>query len=80
MERRSGSWIRLYRANHEFHSFVQALAANRWLDRVTSDLRRFMRLMRGRQRALPDLGKVETSHARFRQGEVARSRAVTTAG
>lgn len=42
-----------YRANHEFHSFVQSLAANRWLDRVTSDLRRFMRLMRGRQLALP---------------------------
>ena len=42
-----------YRANHEFHSFVQRLAANRWLDRVTGDLRRFMRLMRGRQLALP---------------------------
>ena len=42
-----------YRANHEFHSFVQGLAANRWLDRVTGDLRRFMRLMRGRQLALP---------------------------
>ena len=42
-----------YRANHEFHSFVQRLASNRWLDRVTNDLRRFMRLMRGRQLALP---------------------------
>jgi DNA-binding GntR family transcriptional regulator len=42
-----------YRANHAFHSCVQALAANRWLDRVTGDLRRFMRLMRGRQLALP---------------------------
>jgi DNA-binding GntR family transcriptional regulator len=48
-----------YRANHEFHSFVQALAANRWLDRVTSDLRRFMRLMRGRQLALP--GRIAAS-------------------
>ena len=42
-----------YRANHGFHSFVQQLSSNRWLDRVTGDLRRFMRLMRGRQLALP---------------------------
>ena len=42
-----------YHANHSFHSFVQKLADNRWLDRVTGDLRRFMRLMRGRQLALP---------------------------
>ena len=42
-----------YRANHGFHSFVQKLAHNRWLDRVTGDLRRFMRLMRGRQLTLP---------------------------
>ncbi len=48
-----------YRANHDFHSFVQRLADNRWLDRVTSDLRRFMRLMRGRQLALP--GRIEAS-------------------
>ncbi|WP_284619847.1 GntR family transcriptional regulator [Aquabacterium humicola] len=38
-----------YRANHDFHSTVQRLAANRWLDRVAGDLRRFMRLWRGRQ-------------------------------
>lgn len=48
-----------YRANHDFHCFVQQLAANRWLDRVTGDLRRFMRLMRGRQLALP--GRIEAS-------------------
>ena len=48
-----------YRANHSFHSFVQGLASNRWLDRVTSDLRRFMRLMRGRQLALP--GRIDAS-------------------
>ena len=42
-----------YRTNHEFHSLVQALAANRWLDRATGDLRRFMRLWRGRQLKLP---------------------------
>ncbi len=38
-----------YRANHAFHSRVQALAANRWLDRATNELRRFVRLLRGRQ-------------------------------
>lgn len=50
---------RYYRANHDFHSFVQQLADNRWLDRVTADLRRFMRLMRGRQLQLP--GRIEAS-------------------
>ena len=48
-----------YRANHEFHSLVQALAANRWLDRATGDLRRFMRLWRGRQLKLP--GRIDAS-------------------
>jgi DNA-binding GntR family transcriptional regulator len=48
-----------YRANHEFHSSVQALAANRWLDRTTNDLRTFLRLLRGRQLNLP--GRVEDS-------------------
>jgi DNA-binding GntR family transcriptional regulator len=48
-----------YRVNHDFHSRVQALAANRWLDRATGDLRRFMRLWRGRQLKLP--GRIEAS-------------------
>jgi DNA-binding GntR family transcriptional regulator len=48
-----------YRANHVFHSKVQALAANRWLDRVTGDLRRFVRLLRGRQLNLP--GRIDAS-------------------
>ena len=38
---------------------MQSLASNRWLDRATGDLRRFMRLMRGRQLALP--GRIEAS-------------------
>jgi DNA-binding GntR family transcriptional regulator len=42
-----------YRANHDFHSRVQQLADNRWLDRSTGDLRRFLRLMRGQQLQLP---------------------------
>ncbi len=48
-----------YRVNHEFHSLVQALAANRWLGRATGDLRRFMRLWRGRQLKLP--GRIDAS-------------------
>lgn len=48
-----------YQANHEFHSKVQALAANRWLDRATGDLRRFVRLLRGRQLNWP--GRIDAS-------------------
>jgi DNA-binding GntR family transcriptional regulator len=48
-----------YQANHEFHSTVQALAGNRWLDRATGDLRRFVRLLRGRQLNWP--GRIEAS-------------------
>jgi len=54
-----------YRANHVFHSLVQALARNRWLDRTTGDLRKFVRLMRGRQLALP--GRIDESIAEHRQ-------------
>jgi DNA-binding GntR family transcriptional regulator len=53
-----------YRANHEFHSKVQALAANRWLDRATNDLRRFVRLLRGRQLNWP--GRIDASIAEHR--------------
>jgi DNA-binding GntR family transcriptional regulator len=48
-----------YRANHVFHTFVQQLAGNRWLDRVTGDLRKFVRLLRGRQLKLP--GRIDQS-------------------
>jgi DNA-binding GntR family transcriptional regulator len=48
-----------YRANHDFHSKLQALADNRWLDRATNDLRRFLRLLRGRQLNWP--GRIEAS-------------------
>lgn len=48
-----------YRANHEFHTLVQQLAHNRWLDRSTGDLRQFLRLMRGRQLKLP--GRIDAS-------------------
>ena len=38
-----------YRSNHDFHTRLQAIAANRWLDRATNELRGFLRLLRGRQ-------------------------------
>jgi DNA-binding GntR family transcriptional regulator len=67
-----------YRANHDFHGAVQRLAANRWLDRATGDLRRFMRLMRGAQLALP--GRIDASINEhrvlidaFRQRDAARA-------
>ena len=48
-----------YRVNHMFHTRVQQLAHNRWLDRCTGDLRKFVRLMRGVQLALP--GRIAAS-------------------
>lgn len=53
-----------YKANHVFHSYVQTLANNRWLDRVTGDLRRFVRMLRGRQLALP--GRIAASISEHR--------------
>lgn len=67
-----------YRANHEFHTKVQALADNRWLDRATNDLRKFLRLLRGRQLNWP--GRIDDSineHrvliAAIEQGDAARA-------
>jgi DNA-binding GntR family transcriptional regulator len=53
-----------YRANHAFHTQMQRLAHNRWLDRSTGDLRQFLRLMRGRQLHLP--GRMAQSIAEHR--------------
>ena len=53
-----------YRANHDFHIRVQALADNRWLDRATNDLRTFVRLLRGRQLNWP--GRMQESMAEHR--------------
>jgi DNA-binding GntR family transcriptional regulator len=55
-----------YRANHDFHSKVQALADNRWLDRVTGDLRRFMRMMRGPASCSCPVGCIAESIAEHR--------------
>ncbi|MBM3346608.1 MAG: GntR family transcriptional regulator [Betaproteobacteria bacterium] len=66
-----------YRTNHEFHSLVQALADNRWLDRVTADLRKFVLLLRAEQLELP--GRINASITEhrvlidaFRQRDAAR--------
>ena len=48
-----------YRANHVFHSRVQAVARNPWLSRATDQLRVFMRLLRGRQLTHP--GRMDAS-------------------
>jgi DNA-binding GntR family transcriptional regulator len=53
-----------YRANHVFHSRVQELADNPWLGRATRELRKFMRLLRGRQLHWP--GRMAASIAEHR--------------
>jgi DNA-binding GntR family transcriptional regulator len=70
-----------YRANHEFHTKVQALAGNRWLDRTTNDLRKFLRMLRGRQLNWP--GRIDDSinehrvlMAAIEQGDAARAERV----
>jgi DNA-binding GntR family transcriptional regulator len=54
-----------YRANHVFHSRVQAVAANPWLSRSTDQLRVFMRLLRGRQLRRP--GRMAASIVEHRE-------------
>lgn len=53
-----------YRANHVFHTRVQAVAGNPWLSRATDQLRVFMRLLRGRQLRHP--GRIDASIAEHR--------------
>lgn len=74
----SGDIDAYYRANHEFHSLVQRLAHNRWLDRSTGDLRKFMRLMRGRQlkwrgRLAASIEEHRQLMAAMRDGDAARA-------
>jgi DNA-binding GntR family transcriptional regulator len=53
-----------FELNCVFHEFVQKLAGNNWLERVVSDLRKFLKLMRGRQLQLP--GRLQESLAEHR--------------
>jgi DNA-binding GntR family transcriptional regulator len=54
-----------YEHNYAFHEAIQALAANPWLSRIASDLRRFLKLLRGRQLRLP--GRLQASLQEHRQ-------------
>jgi len=47
-----------------FHELVQKLAGNSWLERTINDLRKFLKLMRGRQLHLP--GRLQASLAEHR--------------
>ena len=53
-----------YAANDQFHVRLEVLSGNRWLQRVTSELRRFLRLLRGRQLGVP--GRRDQSLAEHR--------------
>ena len=53
-----------FELNCVFHEYVQKLAGNNWLERITSDLRKLLKLMRGRQLHLP--GRLEQSLAEHR--------------
>jgi DNA-binding GntR family transcriptional regulator len=53
-----------FELNCVFHEQVQKLAGNHWLERITTDLRKFLRLMRGRQLHLP--GRLQQSLAEHR--------------
>lgn len=53
-----------FELNCLFHELVQKLAGNNWLERISSDLRKFLKLMRGRQLHLP--GRLQESLAEHR--------------
>lgn len=53
-----------FELNCDFHELVQKLSGNNWLERITSDLRKFLKLMRGRQLHLP--GRLQESLAEHR--------------
>ena len=57
--------VRYFQVNCLFHETLQELAGNVWLKKTTSELRKFLKLMRGRQLNLP--GRLEASLAEHRQ-------------
>jgi DNA-binding GntR family transcriptional regulator len=61
----AGDLDRYYELNYAFHEAVQDLAANPWLSRMVSELRRFLRLLRGRQLRVP--GRLRASLAEHRR-------------
>jgi DNA-binding GntR family transcriptional regulator len=61
----AGDLDRYSEQNYAFHEAIEALAANPWLSRMLSELRRFLRLLRGRQLRVP--GRLEASVAEHRR-------------
>jgi DNA-binding GntR family transcriptional regulator len=55
----AGDIGRYFEQNYLFHEAVQKLAGNLWLQKTAGDLRKFMKLMRGRQLNLP--GRLQAS-------------------
>lgn len=55
----SGDMPEYYQHNYEFHKRVQTLAGNPWLIRVANDLRRILKIYRGRQLLVP--GRMQSS-------------------
>jgi DNA-binding GntR family transcriptional regulator len=55
----AGDVEQYFALNCQFHELVQKMAKNKWLERITSDLRKFLKLMRGRQLRLP--GRLQQS-------------------
>lgn len=73
-----------YENNYAFHEAIQRLAANPWLSRIVSELRRFLKLLRGRQLRVP--GRLEASleehrqiMAALRRGDAARAERIMRA-
>jgi DNA-binding GntR family transcriptional regulator len=61
----AGEVDRYYEQNYAFHQAVEEIAANPWLSRTVSELRRFLRLLRGRQLRVP--GRLQASLAEHRK-------------
>ncbi|MCB1802727.1 MAG: GntR family transcriptional regulator [Gammaproteobacteria bacterium] len=73
-----GDVERYFEHNHVFHRAVQELSGNRWLQRITGELRGVLRLARHRQLTVPgrlreSLDEHRAVMAAFRDGEPARA-------
>lgn len=55
----AGDIDRYFEVNHQFHKMVQGFAHNRWLSRITSELRNVLTLARHRQLQVP--GRLQQS-------------------
>lgn len=60
----AGEIDKYFEQNCLFHELVQKLSGNNWLERTTNDLRKFLKLMRGRQLHLP--GRLQASLSEHR--------------